>query len=184
MRALQVAQVGRRNRLGGEQGEGGRVGGSLGGVQDPATRRAVGGLGFGQDPVELAGRHPLLGRRQRGPQGRVQAVHPQAGPGADLEHRGVGQKAQAVLEVRDHPGPLASASSSSHLLRMHHYRVAGRVHPFGQPLILAGDAIGGVEDQEGGVGPVEGLEGPNQRVVLGALAPPWLAGACRLCRRT
>ena len=38
-----------------------------------------------------------------------------------------------------------------------------------------GDALGGVDDEQGDVGPVDGLQGPHQRVVLGALVDARLA---------
>src|SRR5947208_15830065 len=49
--AFEVAQVGRWQRPAGEQGERGRIGGALGGVQDPARRRGMGGLGRLEDLV-------------------------------------------------------------------------------------------------------------------------------------
>src|SRR5205085_3079806 len=57
--ALQVAQVGRRQGPAGEQGEGGRVGRTLGCVAHPHPgRRRMGGLGRLEDLVQLARRHP------------------------------------------------------------------------------------------------------------------------------
>ena len=48
-------------------------------------------------------------------------------------------------------------------------RAAGGVDPLGQALVLGGDPDGGVDDEQGDVGAVDRLQGPDERVVLGAL---------------
>src|SRR5215212_6264449 len=84
---LQVAQVGRRQRAGGEQRERRRFARSLGGVEHTTAGR--GGLALRplQELVELPGGHPLLVRVQGGAEGGEELVHPLPGPGAHRQHR-------------------------------------------------------------------------------------------------
>ena len=60
------------------------------------------------------------------------------------------------------------------LVEHHHGRAPGGTDPLGQALVLVGDPGGGVDDQQGDVGPVEGVEGPQHREVLGAPLGPRL----------
>ena len=172
--ALEVAQVGGRQVAVGEQGERGRVGRALGGVEDPTRGRRMGGLGGLQHLVQLAGGHPAVVRLDGLLQGGQQLVHAQAGEGADLEHRGVAEEGEPVGHVGHDVEP-ASASSSLPLVEHDDDRAAGGVDALGQALVLVGHALGGVDDEQGGVGPVDGLQGPHQRVVLGALVDLRLA---------
>ena len=103
--ALEVAQVRRRQRPVGEQGEGGRVGGALGGVEDPGAGGGLGRLGGLDDLVELPGRHPPVVGLDGLLDGREQLVDPLAGQGADLEHRGVAEERQPVGHLLGDLGP-------------------------------------------------------------------------------
>jgi len=58
-------------------------------------------------------------------------------------------------------------------------RAAGHVDALGQALVLVGHPLGGVDHEEGGVGPVDGLQRPHQRVVLRALVDAALATHAR-----
>ena len=41
---------------------------------------------------------------------------------------------------------------------------------------------GGVDDEDGDVGALQGAQGPQRRVLLGARGRSWTAGAARPCR--
>ena len=115
--ALEVAQVGRRELLVGEQGERRRVGGALRGVEHPgAVRAGLGRLGRADDLVDLPGRHPPVVVLDRVGQRRQQPVHALAGEGADLEHRRLAEEVQPLADLVRRRRARCSASSSSHLL--------------------------------------------------------------------
>ena len=49
------------------------------------------------------------------------------------------------------------------------HRAAGGVDALGEALVLVGDALGGVDDEQGDVGLVDRGQGPHDREVLGAV---------------
>ena len=66
----------------------------------------------------------------------------------------------------------SGSSISSHLLSSDQDRAAGGVDALGQALVLAGDALGGVDHEQGDVGVVDRPQGPHERVVLGRVVDP------------
>ena len=117
------------------------------------------------------------------PERGQQPLHALAGEGADLQHGGVGQEGEPVGHVDGGGGPPLGVEQLP-LVEHDDDRAAGGVDALGQALVLMGDALGGVDDEQRGVGPVDGLEGPHQRVVLGALVDLRPCGASPPCRRS
>ena len=93
-------------------------------------------------------------------------MHAATRRGRHPQHRGHAQEGQPV----PHPGQhvLAVAGGDQVPLVQHDHRRAARgPDPLGQPLVLVGGADGGVDDQQRDVGPLQGVEGAQHRVVLG-----------------
>ena len=69
------------------------------------------------------------------------------------------------------PASTSSRSSTAHLVPLvqrHNGRAARDADALGQPLVLVRRPDGGVDDQDGDVGPLEGAQRPHGRVLLGA----------------
>ena len=73
------------------------------------------------------------------------------------------------LALRRSPSTSRRSSVSDQLPLVEHDddRAAGGVDALGEPLILCGDAHGGVDDEQGDVGVVDRPQRPHERVVLG-----------------
>ena len=95
-------------------------------------------------------------------------MHPQTGQSAHLEDRSVRQEPEAVLDVRQYRSS-ALGIEGFPLVEDQHDGAARRVDPLREALVLAGEALAGIEHEQGALRPVERLEGSHQRVVLGAL---------------
>ena len=81
---------------------------------------------------------------------------------------------QSVPHLLDGHFPLLSVAEVP-LVEENHDRAARRVDPLGEALVLMGDPLGGVDDQQRDVSPVDRPERADQRVVLGSLVYPGLA---------
>ena len=78
----------------------------------------------------------------------------------------------------------SSVATRSHLLSTTTVGQPDDADPLGQPLVLVGGAHRGVDHQQGDVGPLQGVEGPEHRVVTRSRARSGPGGACRRCRRS
>src|SRR5580693_1707743 len=168
---LDVAQV----RLGqspiGEKGKGGRVNGAL---DDVANLGAGGGLAqlqFENGPVEGTSGHPLVIRLDRVTQGREDTVHAPARKGGKFQDRGGTQEGQAITHAEQdivtvigrHQIPLVEDDDG---------RAARYTDAFGQSLVLMGRTAGGVDHQDGDVGPFQRPQRAKDGMVLGAAFGP------------
>ncbi len=70
------------------------------------------------------------------------------------------------------------------LVEQHHDRAAGRVDTLGETLVLAGDALRGVDHEQRDVGVVDRPQRPHERVVLGRVVDLRPPAHARPCRRT
>ena len=84
------------------------------------------------------------------------------------EHRRVGEEREAVGDVDLRLGP-AFGVEEVPLVEDDDDGGAGGVDPLGQALVLVADAFVGVDDEQRGVGAVDGLERAHEAVVLGRL---------------
>ena len=118
--------------------------------------------------VELAGRDPPVVGVDRLLERWQELVHAEPGLGADLEDGRIGEEPESVSDIGGDLGPGLGVEQLP-LVEHDHDRTAGGIDALGQALILMGDAVGGIDDQHGRVGPIDRLQSPYERVVLGAL---------------
>ena len=169
----------------GEQGEGGRVGGALGGVEDP-TPCGAGCAAWAAEMTSLTrpGRHPPVVRLDGLGQRRQQSLHARAGEGADLEHRRCRRGSQPLAHLVVDVGLALPVLEQLPLVEEHDHRAAGHVDALGQALVLVGDAFGGVDDEQRGVGAVDRLQRPDEASSTRCRSSIGSCGACRRCRRS
>ena len=142
---------------------------ALEGVEHPrAMWRGLGLLGGADDLVDLPRRDAGLVGIDRRAERRVQAGDALARERRDRQHRRVTDEVQSgadlVVEV-----DAALGVGQVPLVEQHDHRATGRVDALGEALVLRGDTLGGVDDEDGDVGGVDGLQGSDDRVVLGAV---------------
>ena len=135
-------------------------------------------LGSRQRLVEQrSGYAPAVGVDGLG-KGRVEPLHPPTRLGTDLQAWGVRNEAQHVGHLRPDQ-VLGFVVEQVPLVEDDDDGVAGGVDPLGQPLVLLGDPLVGVDHDERQGCEVDGLQRTHHRVVLGAfslLTPPPHAG--------
>ena len=108
------------------------------------------------------------------PQRRQEPVHSPTREGRQPQHRRVAEEAEPVGDVRGDGLPTLGRQQIP-LVQDDDDRVAGRVDPLGEPLVLVRHAVGGVDDEQRHVAAVDRRERADERVVLGAVVDPGLA---------
>ena len=109
----------------------------------------------------------------------MQLVDTFAGQRRDLQDGRIADEIELALQLGHHLQSLLGIVDQLPLVEHHHDRAAGGVDALGQSLILAGDAVGRVDHQQGDVGPVDGAQGADHRVVLGRVVDPAAAAHAR-----
>ena len=157
----------------------------LGPVADPAgsARRRVGAGGALQHPVHLRRGHPppppLVGAQQD----PAQTAHPRAGQRRGAQDRRPGNRPGPTRPWRSNRSARSPDGIRSHLFRTTASAAPGVANPPRDAQVLDRDPLDRVDHQEGDVGGLDRLLGPQQAVVLDPLRSD-LAGGSPPCRRT
>ena len=85
-----------------------------------------------------------------------------AGERRDLEHRCVAEKCQLAVELALDVEPPLGVVDQLPFVEQQHDRTTGRVDTLGEALVLAGDALGGVDHHQRDVGVVDGAQRADQ----------------------
>ena len=117
-------------------------------------------------------RHPAVVLGDRLLQHGTQAVHALAGAGGDLQDRCVADERQLARQLGQDVEPGVGLDDQLPLVEHDEDRAPSGVDPLGQPLVLTGGTLGGVDHQEGDVGIDDRPQGTDERVVLGRVADP------------
>ncbi len=129
-------------------------------------------LGVGEDAVDVPGRNTavILGDRLL-EDGRSRCTPLPVS--AEIFSTGASpMKASRRDSSARSDGAIVRVGQQLPLVEHHDDGASAGVDAFGEALVLTGDALGGVDHEEGDVGVVDRPQGPHQRVVLGGVVDP------------